>query len=357
MQAHRLRVPRVDGAILAEPAPADVLPLVAANRRLAAGRSVDYQGRGERALRARCRADALGVARAYHESAGIDLPSVDNLDAPWIVTGHQPELFHPGVWVKNFAAAALARASGGIAVNLIVDNDIPKGPSIRVPERRDGTLKGRQVAFDDWAGEVPFEDQTIRDASLFASFPDRVRRALGAEVADPLVDRFWHHVESAPASMPGFDRVGLRFARARRLVEAEWGVHNVEVPLSRLCETDGFLWFAAHLLAHLPRFRDVHNDALARYRACTRSAARITPSPTSTSRETGSRPPSGPGVPTTRTAVRSWPGRRGGRSSCGSPARPRRSWRSRSAPTARRVAPWRPCASCLPRGSGCGRGR
>ena len=42
---------------------------------------------------------------------------------------------------------------------------------------------------------------------------------------------------------------------------------NLEVPLSAVCETEGFLWFASHLLAHLPRFQQVHNDALARYRA------------------------------------------------------------------------------------------
>ena len=53
----------------------------------------------------------------------------------------------------------------------------------------------------------------------------------------------------------------------RRAREAEWGVRNAEVPLSGVCETEAFLWFASHLLAHLPRFREVHNAALGRYRA------------------------------------------------------------------------------------------
>ncbi len=42
---------------------------------------------------------------------------------------------------------------------------------------------------------------------------------------------------------------------------------NAEVPLSAVCETEAFLWFAAHLLAQLPRFHEIHNDALFRYRA------------------------------------------------------------------------------------------
>ena len=30
-----------------------------------------------------------------------------------VVTGHQPELFHPGVWVKNFAVAGSGPAEPG----------------------------------------------------------------------------------------------------------------------------------------------------------------------------------------------------------------------------------------------------
>jgi hypothetical protein len=39
------------------------------------------------------------------------------------------------------------------------------------------------------------------------------------------------------------------------------------VPLSELCQTDGFYWFVSHLLAQLPRYHRVHNEALDEYRA------------------------------------------------------------------------------------------
>jgi hypothetical protein len=53
----------------------------------------------------------------------------------------------------------------------------------------------------------------------------------------------------------------------RRAREAAWGARNAEVPLGSVCESEAFFWFASHLLAHLPRFREVHNLALDRYRA------------------------------------------------------------------------------------------
>ena len=32
--------------------------------------------------------------------------------APFILSGHQPEMFHPGVWYKNFVLGGLAQADG-----------------------------------------------------------------------------------------------------------------------------------------------------------------------------------------------------------------------------------------------------
>ena len=42
------------------------------------------------------------------------------------LAGHQPQLFHPGVWFKNFALDRLARRHGAVAVNLVVDSDTIK---------------------------------------------------------------------------------------------------------------------------------------------------------------------------------------------------------------------------------------
>jgi hypothetical protein len=59
----------------------------------------------------------------------------------------------------------------------------------------------------------------------------------------------------------------LRLALARHELEASWGACNLEIPLSLVCQTEGFFWFASHLLAQLPRFQEIHNQALAEYRA------------------------------------------------------------------------------------------
>ncbi|MHC5540504.1 hypothetical protein ACYOEI_19975, partial [Singulisphaera rosea] len=224
----------------------------------------DFQGRRAIHLRDLARRQVIEKARAHH--ARFDLALPDRLDEtlPLIATGHQPELFHPGVWVKNFATASLARQNHGLGLNLIVDNDIPKGANLRVPFSGPAGLSVRRLEYDDWAGEIPFEDLPARDEDKFASFPDRVRETFGGLVSDPVIDRYW---PIAVAQREKTSRLGLRFAVARRKLEESWGVRNLEVPLSDLCETEAFLWFVTHILAQLPRFQSVHNTTLAQYRA------------------------------------------------------------------------------------------
>ncbi len=264
MKTHRLRAPSTDGALLADPPLSEAASHLARNIDRLAGWDHDFQGRSAGQLRDLVRRQVVEKSRAYMGRFGLDVPDSTDPISPLVVTGHQPELFHPGVWVKNFAVAAIARTVGGAGLNLIVDNDIPKSSMLRVPYLEGGALRVRPIDYDDWAGEVPFEDLRVRDEGQFASFGDRARRALEGLVPDPLIDDFWPR---AVAHRGLTDRIGLRFAAARREVEASWGAHNLEVPLGAVCETEGFLWFASHILAHLPRFQEVHNDALSRYRA------------------------------------------------------------------------------------------
>jgi hypothetical protein len=270
MTARRLRAPATDGGLLVDPPGAEARSLAATNADRLSTWDYDVQGRPATRLRALARREIVGLAREFLRRHGLgEAPSVSGAFAPdpehvpLIVTGHQPELFHPGVWVKNFAASGIARSTGGVTLNLIVDNDIPKDSSIRVPTVRDGQLRTVPVEFDEWQGEIPYEDGKVGDEALFSSFPDRVHEVLGNTVADPLVDDLWPRV----IRRRGEAAAGIRFSLARREIEASWGLSNLELPLGLLCQTDSFLWFASHLIAQLPRYQEVHNACLAEYRA------------------------------------------------------------------------------------------
>ena len=269
MTARRLRAPATDGGVLIDPPEKAIAGQIAANSAQLAGWDYDFQGRRAYLLRAAVRQEVVAAAQAFLERHDLSAPSiaVDDpglAERPLVVTGHQPELFHPGVWIKNFVTASIADASAGVGLNLIVDNDIPKSSSLAVPSINEGRIRLNRVEFDRWGGDAPFEDSPVLDEDQFLTFADRVRSLLGHSVPGPLIEDYWPRVLKRRSEAATH---GMRFSLARREIEASWGVANLEVPMSSVCQTDGFYWFVSHLLAQLPRYRQVHNDALNEYRA------------------------------------------------------------------------------------------
>ncbi len=182
------------------------------------------------------------------------------------MAGHQPELFHPGVWVKNFALNGLARRHGLTPINLVVDNDTVKTAALRLPSVaavRSENPHAVQVPFDRLAGEVPWEERPVADPALFDDFGDRASAVLREWGYAPMLADFWTLVRREGERTP---LLGERFAAARRAYERRWGCCNLELPVSVLCRTGPFARFAAHLLADLPRFHAVYNDSVHAYR-------------------------------------------------------------------------------------------
>ena len=119
LRYRRLRAPAEDQTALIEPPLAEIPALVARNLALAkdwerlSGFSFSF-------LRKEARWDWL----YWH---GREAP----LAKPFIATGHQPTLYHPGVWFKNFLLSRIAGEVHGEAINLTVDNDTVAAATVR----------------------------------------------------------------------------------------------------------------------------------------------------------------------------------------------------------------------------------
>ena len=278
MMGHRFRAPSTDGGVLAQP-PIDECPALAwSNFRRLNAWNHDFQGRTSGELRLFARQELIQGSVAYLASINQPHPKFEQaqLERPLVLSGHQPELYHPGVWVKNFVGAHVARSMGALSAHIIVDNDLPKAAAVRVPTRRNQALHTTSVEFDHKNPEAPFECWLLANADVFQSFPTRVQATMDGLVQDPLLTKFW---PVAATQMANHKPVGIGFATARRSVELDWGISNFDIPLSVLCQTESFLWFFCHPIAHLDRFRTIHNQALEAYRQANRIRSRNHPVP------------------------------------------------------------------------------
>ena len=129
--------------------------------------------------------EALRYTRNYRDVAVPAQP------AKFILAGHQPEMFHPGVWLKNFVLARLAKCQNAVAVNLQIDSDTMKTASLRVPGGSVDQPHMEYVSFDHGAPELPYEQRSILDVKCFESFGERAGSQLGQLLRDPLLQRYW----------------------------------------------------------------------------------------------------------------------------------------------------------------------
>jgi hypothetical protein len=245
-----LRAPAGDGEVLAVPDFVDVPRLAAENRRRLDRPDVVVGGLRLPELRALARREALELAGAADPGG------------PLLLAGHQPELSHPGVWVKNFALNGLAKKVGGVPLHLVADTDTLKTTSLRFPVFRDRdphSVHLESVSFDTFTGDESYETRRVLDPEFFNSFRERTRAVWEERWGyEPLLGRAWPDA--------GHGTVGERFTAARVRHEREWGCDNLELSVSRVSQAEAFARFAGHVLADLPRFREAYNAAVRAYR-------------------------------------------------------------------------------------------
>jgi hypothetical protein len=256
-------VPRGHREAYVAPPAGEHAALVGRNRRLVAAYGFRLAGLPFAEVRAVARAELVEIARRWTGRWGIALAAWAE-PAPLVLTGHQPQPFHPGVWFKNFLAGDLARAVGGAALNLIVDNDECRGMAVRLPTRGapgDGEVRAAEVPLADAAGGIPFEEQPAS-----ALRREALREVVGAAPSADVAEAFrqaWAILQEAARDAAS---LGEAVAAARRRMEARQGLANLELPVSAMADSNAFRRFVAATLERPEAFFAAYNDSLHEYR-------------------------------------------------------------------------------------------
>jgi len=212
------------------------------------------------ALRSSCREELMGLIAAQQgEKPGAE-PA-----RKIILSGHQPLLCHPGVWIKNFLLHRIARKTGALAVNLEVDSDQAGDLAIPFPGR-DKKLEIFREPLHPARQGAPLESLASPDLAQWGNFLARARS----------------HVETLPqpllaARLETLGRIGFKalkhrgglsqfLTRVRRGYEGPAGLSYCSLPLSRVCGTKSFFCFFLEIVSHAERFAKVYNAALRDYR-------------------------------------------------------------------------------------------
>lgn len=187
-------------------------------------------------------------------------------------TGHQPELFHPGIWVKALLLDVICRSESVAGLNVIVDSDLPDASRILVPEYRDRHWHKSWTPIPGMRNGLPWEvqpplrpDQWKR---LLGEVAQKAERSADSETSEA-VDACGRFADLVLHSRPVREARTLAesLARARRAWEATDGRTTlVELPVSRLAASAAFFRFVAEILGRLDTFWAAYNGSLRLFR-------------------------------------------------------------------------------------------
>ncbi|MCF6150288.1 MAG: hypothetical protein E3K37_16740 [Candidatus Kuenenia sp.] len=193
---------------------------------------------------------------------------------PIILTGHEPILYHPGIWVKNHLAYYLAKHLDGISINLIVDSDACTMGFTYVPLLTKESASIQKVPFVNDKETHAYEEISFEDANAIEKFRKEVV-ALMEKNNHPNIKT---HIKNMQITFDCFvhqlrhsylqgckDMTGL-LTTARKGLEGAFGINNLEIPVSLMCKTKGFYYFFLHILFNAEHFAKIYNKKLNDYR-------------------------------------------------------------------------------------------
>jgi len=183
-----------------------------------------------------------------------------NSEAPIIMTGHQAEFFHPGIWFKNFLAAHVASITGGIGMNMVVDSDTCGLTGIRFPQMVNGRIQEREIQFLLTGQELATADCLLAEHTDFEPLREA---AIAADLDGHLKNALEKFLERLDAQAPN---LAIASTRLRRRYEQEQGINNIEFLLGAVESTDAFLHLFIHIIKALLDFQNIYNEALDEYR-------------------------------------------------------------------------------------------
>ena len=224
--------------------------------------------------------------KLYINERALDHESIKNI--PIIQTGHEPIFYYPGVWIKNHLTHHLAKKLGGVGVNMIVDNDACNRGFIYVPVLSERSASIRRVALIKNKDSVAYEEIVLDDIGMLLQFKDEVISILRKNVLNENVKTTVEHMQAAFEEFINriveyhqsgcVDMVGL-LTSVRSELEENFSIDNLEVPVSWMCDTDGFYHFFLHILYNADRFLKIYNKELAEYRSAHKIRSKANPLP------------------------------------------------------------------------------
>lgn len=183
---------------------------------------------------------------------------------PILLSGHQPQWFHPGVWFKNALQAKFAAGLNCLPVHFALDSDTLGRAEVATFQGTPQAPSLTTIPFDQATANQAIEDRLVVDIGTVDTFAERLAQTIAAFVPNPLI-RDWGRFFAKRVRATG--RPGWAVAETRHAIEVAAGWGNLETRMSSICHQPSFGRFVGWFIEWAGEFATHHNQALANYRS------------------------------------------------------------------------------------------
>lgn len=272
-------IPAGHGELLEEPPYEEWREALRSNMGAASHWSFEVAGVDAGVLRQSARRELQTEASAFSVRLGVPLRdrSADE-NAPLIVTGHQPDLYHPGVWVKNFLLQRFADEHSADALDLVVDSDgfdsVAVSSPCLTPEPR------RCVHYLAVGGTGScYATAPVPSAEHVEEFCDAVLSSLSGLSSPAPARHFTDFRSHLRAALPDARNLAEFVTFARRRYEVDAATDYPELPVTRMSRSHAFARFIVHLAGNAAAFAEAYNAELDAYRRQSNTRSKAQPFP------------------------------------------------------------------------------
>lgn len=240
------------------------------------GRGVAWTGGSEdlETRRRRSRTELLALAHTVTDAWGISHAPARGVDAPIVITGHQPLIYHLGIQAKSFVLNHIAEKTSSTAIDIVVDTDVEHEMTFQTPrfapEPQRMSLPLMRGDGHHWFADT--QPPTETEVEVWSQHITDAVGTLGLPEVSSSVDRYLTGAAEAAAEAGDAAEFSVR---ARRKFEDRAGLDHLQLPVSRMIESCAWGEFITDIVSEAARFHESYNDALAEFRVRhhTRSAA------------------------------------------------------------------------------------
>ncbi|ODS34167.1 MAG: hypothetical protein SCARUB_00737 [Candidatus Scalindua rubra] len=258
MKIETFMIPKKDKEIFLKPAYEDIPGLISLNKERFQSYDFEINGIPFSKFREQVRSEVLKKAREYTEKVWSicsqlnmarpeDLSCINNSYTPEkeiVQTGHPPILAHPGVLIKNCLVNSISKKVNGIGINMVVDNDICHDNCLDIPNINEESPFMEKVEFVSMFRNIAFEETRYTNPTQLIALEKNVLRIL---TNPDMKKTFKDFTDILIKFFDETQQLSDLFTYARHAYLLRFGISNLEIPVSLICETESFFKFlSAH---------------------------------------------------------------------------------------------------------------